>query len=98
MITSKDIKSLAELARIEISDSEAEQLTQEVDSILVYVGQIKDASRDLSLQTGMDKLVPKLQNVMREDVVTNTEGEYTERLLNNAPSREGKYFKVKKIL
>jgi Asp-tRNA(Asn)/Glu-tRNA(Gln) amidotransferase C subunit len=35
---------------------------------------------------------------MRDDVVTNNTDEYTEKLLNNAPSREGRYLKVKKIL
>lgn len=91
-ITSKDIKKLADLARIDISDSEAENLTGEMDSILEYVGQIKDAGGSIQ------KIVPDLHNVMREDVATNTGGEYTEDLLNSAPSREGKYFKVKKIL
>jgi aspartyl-tRNA(Asn)/glutamyl-tRNA(Gln) amidotransferase subunit C len=97
-ITREDIKNLAELARIEISESEAEKLTKEVDSILVYVGQIKDASKEMSVQSDGKKFVPKLRNVMREDVVTNKEGEYTERLLKSAPSRDGQYLKVKKIL
>jgi Asp-tRNA(Asn)/Glu-tRNA(Gln) amidotransferase C subunit len=35
---------------------------------------------------------------MREDVIVNKAGEYTEKLLGNAPSREGNYLKVKKIL
>ncbi|KND48106.1 MAG: aspartyl/glutamyl-tRNA(Asn/Gln) amidotransferase, C subunit [Parcubacteria bacterium C7867-006] len=92
MITKEDIKNLADLARIEISEAEAEGLTSQIDSILGYVGQIKDSTGDV------ERAVPKLRNVMRDDVVTHTEEEYTEKLLNNAPSREGKYLKVKKIL
>ena len=92
MITKEDIKNLADLARIEISESEAEKMTSEMDSILAYVGQIKDSTGDLERET------PKLRNVMRDDVVTNKPGEYKEKLLNNAPSREGDYLKVKKIL
>lgn len=92
MITKEEVKNLASLARIEISEEDALKLTKEVDSILDYVGQIKDATG------GMEKLVPNLRNVMREDVVTNVPKEYTEKLLNNAPSREGDYLKVKKIL
>lgn len=91
-ITSKDIKNLAELARIEISESEAEGLTSEIDSILAYIGQTKDAVGDI------DKKVSDLHNVMRDDVVTNKPGQYTDDLLKNAPSKEGNYFKVKKIL
>lgn len=92
MITSKDIKNLAELARIEVSDAEAEHLTSEIDSILQYIGQTKNAIG------GLDKNIPVLRNVLREDVPTNKKREYTENLLEIAPSREGDYFKVKKIL
>ena len=92
MITTQEIKHLADLARIEMTDTEAEKMTNDVDSILEYVGQIKEVSGD-SAQT-----VPKLRNVMREDITTNKPGEYTEALLQNAPSREENYLKVKKIL
>ncbi len=91
-ITKEDIKKLANLVRIEISDEEAEKLTPEIDSVLGYVGQIKNATGDT------EKTVHKLHNVLRDDVVVNKEGEYTESLLEAAPSREGDYVKVKKIL
>ena len=92
MITKEDIKNLADLARIEVSDSEAEGLTSQIDSILGYVGQIQD------MNSGDSVDVPKVRNIMRDDVVTYAGDEYTERLLLNAPEREGRYFKVKKIL
>ena len=92
MITKKDIQNLAELARMEISEEETENLTSEIDSILGYVGQIKDSTG------GAEKTVPKLRNIMREDVPTNEPKQYTEKLLVNAPEREGSYIKVKKIL
>ena len=91
-VTSKDIKNLASLARIEISEEEAEKLTPEIDSILGYVGQIKDVVGNIK------KEVPKLHNIMREDISTNTSGQYTDDILSNAPDREGDYIKVKKIL
>ena len=92
MITKEDIQNLAGLARMKIADSEAESLTSEIDSILGYVGQIKNITGEVK------NVVPELHNVLREDVVLNTSGEYTEDLLNNAPAREGNYLKVKKIL
>ncbi|MCX6702248.1 MAG: Asp-tRNA(Asn)/Glu-tRNA(Gln) amidotransferase subunit GatC [Candidatus Zambryskibacteria bacterium] len=92
MITKKDIQNLANLARIEISETEAEDLTSEIDSILGYVGQVKNISADSMRET------PVLKNVMREDVVTHSAREYTEDLLSSASGREGDYLKVKKIL
>ncbi len=92
MITKETIKNLADLARIEISDTEAEGLTTQIDSILGYVGQIENMeSADISD-------LPLIRNAMREDAITNDKDEYTENLLKNAPDRDDRYFKVKKIL
>ncbi len=92
MITTQEIEHLAKLSRIELQPSEIESLVPEIDSILGYVSQI-------SSQTGETaRVIPKLRNVIREDIPVNTPGEYTEKLLDNAPAREGNYLKVKKIL
>jgi aspartyl-tRNA(Asn)/glutamyl-tRNA(Gln) amidotransferase subunit C len=92
MITTNEVKHLADLARIEMLPGEAEKMTSEIDSILGYVGQINETTGDVI------RVVPPLRNVMREDVPTNASLEYTEKLLDNAPGREGNYLKVKKIL
>ena len=92
MVNKEEIIDLANLARIKISPEEAEGLTKELDSIWEYVGQIKSA------QVRDDVVSPILKNVLRDDVATNGDNEYTEGILNNAPSREKSYLKVKKIL
>ncbi len=92
MITTEDIKHLAELSRMEIPEGEMEHLAKEVDSILGYVSQITGATGDMSRE------VPALHNVMREDTPENTPREFTEKLIANAPSHQGDYLKVKKIL
>ncbi len=92
MITTDDIKHLADLSRMEISGAEMEKLTAEIDAILGYVGQIMNTTGDMSRD------VPALHNVMRLDAPTNTTGQYTEGILRNAPARDGNWLKVKKIL
>lgn len=92
MVSKEEVKNLADLARVRLSDEEAEALSKEMDSILDYVGQIKNASVEDEV------LVPVLKNIMREDVPINKDDEYTEDILNNAPSRQGRFLKVKKIL
>lgn len=92
MITKEEVKNLADLARIKLSEEETEKLTREVDSILEYVGQIQELSGEVK------DAIPEHRNVMRDDVVTNTEGEYTEKILESAPDREGQLLRVKKIL
>ena len=92
MITREEIEKLATLARIDISDAEKESLRGDIDSILAYVGQVQN----INIEANKD--LPRLHNVMRDDVVTHTSGEFTQDLLSLAPSREGNYLKVKKIL
>ncbi|MBA3733546.1 Asp-tRNA(Asn)/Glu-tRNA(Gln) amidotransferase subunit GatC [Patescibacteria group bacterium] len=92
MITKEEILKLALLSRIDISENEAESLTSQIDSILGYVGHIKELTGNVNDE------IPTLRNVMREDVVTNSPSEFTEIILNEAPAREGNYLKVKKIL
>ncbi len=100
MITSADITHLASLSRIELLEEEAVDLAKEVDLILTYVGQIRQATEkigdDFPLNAMQD--VSVLHNVMREDTVEYAPGKYTESILSNTPFREGNYLKVKKIL
>ena len=89
------VLDLAKLARVKISDTEAESLSHEFDAILQYVGEVK------SISTHNPQPTPNnfpIRNVMREDVVGHEPGTYTEILLAAAPTREGDYVKVKKIL
>jgi len=92
MVGKEEIKNLAGLARMKLSENEAEDFTKELDSILDYVSQIKDST------TEDIEVVPILRNIMRDDVPKNADSEYTEDILNNAPAREGNFLKVKKIL
>ncbi len=89
----KDIKKLAELSRIHLSDAEVEEFRTSLDSILHYVEQVKQVSSD----TNIEPTFPMV-NIMREDENPNTKGECKEKLLSSAPKREGDYVKVKKIL
>jgi len=93
MLTIDDINNLARLARIELAEAEKVTLQKDMESILGYVGQLtKVVVPDTQTPAASD-----LINIMREDAVTTTTGEYTEAILANAPKREGDYFSVKPI-
>ena len=89
------VLSLAKLARIEISNSEAENLSHEFDAILGYVSEVKGVEADTSAAARQDFAV---KNVFREDNAPHESGLYTEKILDQAPERDGDYIKVKKIL
>jgi len=95
----EDIKKLADLARVEMSDEEMIGLAKDFDAILAYVGQVQEVSKLKNTQPLHDNSDNYfLQNVMREDVVTNDGGEYTKKILDNAPDTQDDYLKVKQIL
>lgn len=94
MITIEDIQKLAELSRIKIAPEEQESLRSQIESILVYVDQIKKASEVSEAKPE----IGGLHNVMREDSAPHAPGQFTEKILSSAPAREDDYLKVKKIL
>lgn len=95
----EDIKKLAKLARIDMSDEEMKDIAKDFGAILEYVGQVQEVTK-------LNKVEPLynnpdnyfLQNVMREDVVSNNRGEYTDKILANAPDTQDGFLKVKQIL
>jgi len=93
----EEVLKLATLARIEISDAEAESLSHEFEGILKYVGEVKSAS-PASHEATQDKHDYALKNVMRADENPHESGIFTEAILKEAPSKQGEFIKVKKII
>ncbi len=94
MISLQDIEKLAQLSRIHLSTEEKEGLRGQIDSILTYVGQINQVAGTVG--NVVETVAPR--NVFRDDINPHESGAHTEDLLNEAPQREGQFFKVKKIL
>ena len=92
MITTKEIENLATLARIKIDESEKQELTKEIDSILAYIDQIKKATVDIDYTP----VAGEVHNIFREDIVEDCKDR--DRILASAPDREGDFIAVKKII
>ena len=91
------VLNLAKLARLEITSDEAESLAHEFEAILGYVGEVKKVAKSGKLNK-FNKEEFSVRNIMREDGEAHEASIYTEKILSQAPAREGNYFKVKKIL
>ncbi len=91
------VLNLAKLARIRLSEEEAENLSHEFEAILNYVGEVRGAIKVGDINKPASANYP-VRNVMREDDEGHEPGLYTEKLLAEAPATERNYFKVKKIL
>ena len=87
------VKRVAHLARIAVSDSEAEALTGDLNDILGFVEQLNEV--DISDVAPMTSVVDASMK-MRVDLVTD--GDKAEAVLANAPIRRDSFFAVPKVV
>ena len=92
-VSKKDVDYIKELARLRVSEEEAEGLVKDLNSILKYVDQLNEVDTD-----AVEMLVNPLyiENVSREDVVESSLT--SEDFLMNAPERVEDYLKVPSVI
>ena len=97
-INSSTVKKVASLARIAVSDDEAERLVPELNNILGWVEQLGQV--DVSGVEPMTAVIPNALR-LRDDVVNAdllTGGNVREQVLANAPQAEHGFFAVPKVI
>jgi len=91
-ITREQIKHLAHLSRLELSEVELDAMQGDMTKILGFVAKIESLDLDgVEPLTQMSKSV----DVMREDAVANMISK--EEALKNAPDANSDYFRVPKF-
>ena len=92
-ISADDVRKVAKLARLDLPEDKIATYTGQLERILDYVDHLQAVDTDgVPATTRAVEVV----NVTREDTVVATE--VREQLLNEAPLREGDFFRVPKIL
>ncbi len=92
-ITSEDVRKVAKLARIELSGEEVETYTTQLEKILGYFEELEEVE---TADVPPTARAVEVLNVVRDDSVKVTT--IREDLLDQAPQREGSFFRVPKIL
>lgn len=92
-ITLKDVEHVANLARLELSDAEKSQFTDQLNAILKYAEKLNELNTDDIEPTSH---VLPITNVMRDDV--RKESLPIEKVLLNAPDEEDGQIKVPAVL
>ena len=92
-ISADDVRKVAKLARLNLPDDKIATYTGQLESILGYVSQLEQVDT-----TGVPETTRAVEvtNVTRQDGVNPTP--VREEILNQAPQREGDFFRVPKIL
>ncbi len=88
-----EVRRLAALAKISLSDDEAEKIAVELNSIVGYVEKLKSVKTD---QVEPTSQVTGLTDVWRVDEVKPSLAR--EQLLANAPLQQDGFIKVRRVL
>ena len=92
-ITKEEVKKVAHLARLELNENEINNHVEQLEKILDYIRQLeKIDTDDVPCTTRAIEVI----NVFRKDEKKNSD--FIEELLELAPSKEDKFFKVPKII
>ncbi|MBI3934536.1 MAG: Asp-tRNA(Asn)/Glu-tRNA(Gln) amidotransferase subunit GatC [Acidobacteria bacterium] len=95
-ITAQDVRYVAALASLELSDAEAAQFAADMDSILTYVEKLNE------LDTAAIEPMAQVLYDAPEDVAMRADGARPgfaqQKALSNAPESGAGHFKVSKVI
>jgi aspartyl-tRNA(Asn)/glutamyl-tRNA(Gln) amidotransferase subunit C len=93
MIDLDQVRKVAHLARLDLTEAEEQQFTEQLNSILGYVEQLSELDTEGIAPTTR---AIEVSNITRKDELHPFEDR--EAMLECAPDREDDFFKVPKIL
>jgi aspartyl-tRNA(Asn)/glutamyl-tRNA(Gln) amidotransferase subunit C len=91
-LTAEEVRHVAELAKLRLTESEIEQFAGQLSAILEYAERLQEV--DTSSVPPTPYILP-LTNVMREDVPEPSLS--NDAALANAPDRENGFFRVRAV-
>lgn len=92
-VTNDQVRHIAKLARIAMSDDEIEAMVPEINAILGWVEQLAEVDT-----SGIEPLTAVIDNRLRLRSDEVTEGDRRDDILRNAPEAEHGFFAVPKVI
>ena len=100
LISKKDVKHIAKLARIELSEQEIKKYEKELSSVLNFVAKLGEVNTNniKPLTGGTDlKSVFRADEITKEETAVEARAEKVARLVKAAPDHKDGYVKVKAV-
>lgn len=94
MLFKDQVQKIANLARIEITDEEAENYSKELSDILGFVEKLNEADTDRVKPIAH---ITGAKNVTREDKVVEYSDETKKNIIGNFPEKKDRFDKVKAV-
>jgi len=93
--SAEQVKYIAKLARIELTEQERKKFIKEFSTILSYVEKLESCDTSKIEPTAQ---VTGLENITREDQAKCQMSNVKSQMLDGVPKKKGDYVKVKAIL
>ena len=92
-LTQADVQKIASLARLKITDEEAETLAAQLAQVITYIEQLNEVDTE-----GVEPMAHAIEqvNVLAEDTVRDSFSR--EQILRNATSRDDECYRVPPVL
>ncbi len=87
------VKRVANLARIAVSEAEAEQLQEKLNGILGFVEQLNEVDVE-----GVEPMTSVVDFAMKKRVDDITDGDKADDIIANAPESDDHFFMVPKVI
>ncbi|HMB65665.1 MAG TPA: Asp-tRNA(Asn)/Glu-tRNA(Gln) amidotransferase subunit GatC [Patescibacteria group bacterium] len=91
----KQIKHIAELARLDLTEQELNQYGDQLSEVLSYIDQLKEVDTGEAEPTAQ---VTDMENILRRDEKEDWDKAEVNEALEQAPELEGREIKVKRVL
>ena len=87
------VKRVAKLARLAVTEEEAQRMMGELNGILGFVEQLSEVNVD-----GVEPMTSVMPMAMKKRVDVVTDGDIAERVVANAPLTDNNFFQVPKVV
>ena len=87
------VKRVAKLARLAVTEDEAQRMMGELNAILGFVEQLSEVDVD-----GVEPMTSVMPMAMKKRVDVVTDGDIADRVVANAPLTDNNFFQVPKVV
>ena len=89
-----DIEHIADLARLHLTDEEKERYADQLSAVFDYISMLNEVDTTGVAETCQ---VTELEDVVREDVVAESDEETRKKIIAQFPDKVGNLLKVKAV-
>jgi len=92
MISKEEVKHIAELARLELTEDEIEKMQKDLSAILDYFALLQKAPKP------KESIIKGDLSALRKDNIKTRDNDLVKKIIDASPDKKDDYIKVKTIL